>query len=557
MPIALHTAGLASQSRQGVGARLVRRLGGAVRSAIVRGITLAGSLRRPAASQTSQHRTAAQQSQAPAPSRLPLPRPPRAPSTSTSPAPRAKRAGEGVAPLPPPWLAHLLAARRHRRPAATSRPAGCKQGDIHFTPQAFPQLNAKACAVLNTPLKDCDPKTLKLLFSAFTQHINQVMSPEAGITDPAAVFPNLLHRLNAALAGTKAAPSLSTTPQAVPATPADTVPDAPIASPDPPALVSTFTQHINQVMSPEAGITDPAAAFPNLWHRLNAALADTNAGASLSTTPQPVPATSTDAVPDAPIASPGPPAQAPTTGPTTPSAKDAPSVSPLSLFGPPASDPPTHATITPAAPRSTPHIPTPSAPVARRSRSCRYRTRSFARWRRRHVRCRRALFPRSLRASLQCPQPPPHRLYYAACTGPPRRIARRIRRIFPSQMNGATAWGSRDPDSCRANLAEPHRPLASLPASFQRQPRLVSTVVPRRAPVLIKWQQENGTTEPGHLRPSPSTAACRPRGNEVYWPDSMRAAKVGVPTRLEVAGRPPLRRPASSGRVDRLISTHR
>ena len=471
MPIALHTAGLAFQSPQGVGARLVRRLGGAVRSAIVRGITLAGSLRRPAASQTSHHRTAAQQPQAPAPRRLPLPRPPRAPSTSTStsPAPRAwaakqtkapaKRAGEGAAPLPPPWLAHLLAARHHRRPAATSRPACLNQREIHFTPRAFPQLSAKACAVLNTPVKDCDPKTLKLLVSTFTQHINQVLSPEAGIADPAAVFPNLLHRLNAALADTKAAPSLSTTPQAVPATPADTVPDAPIASPDPPALVSAFTQHINQVMLPEAGIADPAAAFPSLWHRLNAALADTNAGASLSTTPQPVPATSTDAVPDAPIASPGPPAQAPTTGPTTLSAKDAPSVSPLPLSGPPASDPPTHATITPAAPQSTPHIPTPSAPVVRRSRSCRYRTRSFARWRRRRVRCHRALFPRSLRASLQCPQPPPHRLYYAACTGPPRQIARRIRRIFPSQMNGATAWGSRHPDSCQANLAEPHRHL--------------------------------------------------------------------------------------------------
>jgi len=261
-----------------------------VRGVIVRGIALACTLRRPAVPKTGLHRTAAQDPQAPAPSRVLLPRPPTTPSTSTSPAPRAwaakqtkapaKRAGEGAAPLPLPSLAPLLAARRRHRSAETSRPACLNQREIHFTPQAFPQLSVKACAILNTPLKDCDPKTLKLLVSAFTQHINQVMSPEAGITDPAAAFPNLWHRLNAALADTNADASLSTMPQAVPATPADATPHPPVPTPHPPALVSAFTQHINQVMSPEAAITDPAAAFPNLLHRLNAALADTNADAS-------------------------------------------------------------------------------------------------------------------------------------------------------------------------------------------------------------------------------------------------------------------------------------
>jgi len=225
MPIALHTAGLASQSPQGVGARLVRRLGGAVRSAIIRGITLAGVLRRPATSKTGHHPAAPQDPQTPAPRRLSVPRPQRTPSTSTSPALRAKRAGEGAATLPPPWLARLLARRQHR-------PAWPNQGDIHFTPQAFPQLSPKACAVLNTPVKDCDPKTLELVVSAFTQHINQVMSPVAGITDPQAILPNLWHRISTALADTNADASLSTTPEAL-ATPADVVPDAPLASSHP------------------------------------------------------------------------------------------------------------------------------------------------------------------------------------------------------------------------------------------------------------------------------------------------------------------------------------
>jgi len=343
MPVALNTAVPPSQSRQRVGTRLVRRLGGAVRSAIGSAINLARAVRRPA---VSRHHAAAQ---APAPSRVRVPRPRHAPSTS--PALRAwaakqtkaptKQAAEGAAPLPLPWLAHLLARRQHRL-AATSRPAWPNQGDIHFTPQAFPQLSAKACAVLNTPLKDCDPKTLRL-------------------------------------------------------------------------LVSTFTQHINQVMSPEAGITDPAAAFPNLLHRLNAALADTNADASLSITPPAVPATPADAVPDAP---PQPPAQAPTTAPTTQWTNHAPRLSPLPPSGPPASDQPADATTTAAAPATTPDNATPCAPLVHRSRSFRYHTRSFARRRGRHVRRCRAPFPRGVRDGRRC-LPPPWRLYYAACTGPP------------------------------------------------------------------------------------------------------------------------------------------
>jgi len=334
MPIALHTAGLPSQPHQGVGARLVRRLGGAVRSAIVSGITLAGVLRRPVVSPTSPDHAAAQRPETSAPRRVRVPRRPRA----ALPAPL----------LLPRWLAPLLTAC-HRCSASVSRPAFLNQGDAPFTPQAYPQLSPKACAVLNTPLKECDPKTLELLLSAFAQHISDLTSPEAGMTDP-------------------------------------------------------------------------QATLPNLWQRLSTALGDTKADTSLPATPDAAPATATDAVLEVPVLSPHPPAHSPPTGPTNSSAKDEPRPSPVPLSVPPASDHPADATITAAAPQTTPDIAAPSAPVvpggralSNSGRSFRPHTKSFARWRRRPVRCYRTLFPRGVRDGL----PPPWRLYYAACTGPP------------------------------------------------------------------------------------------------------------------------------------------
>ena len=317
MSITLQTSGLPSQSPQGVGVRLVRRLGGAVRSAIVSGIALAGTLRRPAPSQTSRDGAAAQHPEAPAP--RPVPGQPRSPAS-----------------LPAPLLlARLLAfARRQRKSAATSRPAFLNHADTPFTPEAFPQLSPRACAVLNTPLKDCDPKTLELVVSTFAQYINQVMSPEAGITNPAATLPNLWHHISTALGDTKADTALPATPEALLATPADEVPDAPVAPPDPAAHV---------------------------------------------------PATSS-------------------------SAKDAPRVSPIPSSGPPAFHQPADATIPVVAPQTVPAIA---------DRSFRNSIQSVPPWRcPRPFRPSSALFPPGAPEGLQC-LPPPWRLYYAACTGPP------------------------------------------------------------------------------------------------------------------------------------------
>jgi len=324
MAIVLHTAGLPSQPHQGVGARLIRRLGGAVRSAIVSGITFAGTLRRPPVSQASRDHAAARDPQAPAPGRVRVPSRPQTAFRASS-------------------LLRLL-ARPHRRPARLN------QGDTPFTPEAYPQLSPKACAVLNTPLEECDPKTLEL-------------------------------------------------------------------------LVSTFTQYINQVMSPEAGITDPQAVLSNLWHRISTALDDARADTSLPATPQPVPAAPADEAPDAPVLSPHPPMQAPPTRPRPSSAKDAPRLSPVLLSYPPADD-----VITAVAPRTTPDLAAPSAPAGHASwplsnpgRSFRNPTQSVARSRAFH--CFRVLFPsKGVRDTPPC-LPPPWRLYYAACTGPPRRVA--------------------------------------------------------------------------------------------------------------------------------------
>jgi len=303
-----------------------------VRSAIVVGIALVGARRRTDVSRTSQDHAPAQDPQAPAPRRVSVPHPPRA----ALPAPL----------LPPRVLARLL-ARRHHRPAPPSRPACLNQREIHFTPQACPQLSPKACAVLNTPVKDCDPETQHLVISAFAQYVREVMSPKAATTDLQTTLPNLWHRLSTALDDTQADTS-PVTPKAEPATPADTAPD--------------------------------------------------------------------------------PPAQVPPTAPTRLWTNEPPPVLPVPLSGPPASDQPADARTNPTAPGTTPDIAAQCAPVVYGSRPLsnsgrlfRYRTQSFARWRRRLVRCCRALFPPGVRDGLPCPLPP-WKLYYAACTGPPRVI---------------------------------------------------------------------------------------------------------------------------------------
>jgi len=81
------------------------------------------------------------------------------------------------------------------------------------------------------------------------RHCNQLMSPEAGITDLQAALPNLSHRLNAALADTQADTSLPATPEAVPATPAD-------------ACQNSSQQTSPPLYSPKCQLRSTSPAFP-------------------------------------------------------------------------------------------------------------------------------------------------------------------------------------------------------------------------------------------------------------------------------------------------------
>ena len=211
---ALSLPDLPSQPHQGVGARLVRRLGGAVRSAITGGMTLATGRRRPAAPQPDiDHPVARDPDPRPAPAPEHLPGQPR----TASPVTPDRSASPG-------WLARL--SGRGRRPTRFNY-ALLPDGDAPFTPEAFPGLTPEFCTFLNTPLEECDPEMLTLLYAVLAEHIAAVMPAEAGMGDAGEVFSKLWGRLAAAVG------------DAVPAAgPAVAPPDAPVAAPDPLAAAS-------------------------------------------------------------------------------------------------------------------------------------------------------------------------------------------------------------------------------------------------------------------------------------------------------------------------------
>ncbi len=201
------TAGLASQPHQGLGARFVRRLGGAVRSIVSGGITLAGGLRRPAT---------------PIPSRDA----PDTPNLEASVPPSRPRRAPAAAPLPQSLSAMWLmgAHRRRRRRGLAGR------GDATYLPEVYAGLSPEARAFLTTPMEECDPATLDLLFSTFAQHIADAMASGSGFADPKALFAKVCGCFDAAIdhAEPNAAPAVS--PQAVtdaaPATATDAAPEA-------------------------------------------------------------------------------------------------------------------------------------------------------------------------------------------------------------------------------------------------------------------------------------------------------------------------------------------
>jgi len=366
MPTALPHSGLSSPTHQGIGARCVRGFGGTVRSVIAGGIALTGKLRRQAP-QSRSSGSAPRDLAPPDPASPGLPVPPRRP--------RAPRRPAAAAPVRPsesarPGRFARWFGRFRRQPTALSLPASPDCGDGDFTPETCPGLTAAQCAFLNTPVEECDPELLRLILAALAEHIVDCLPPELGL-DAEALFSTLCHRIGAA-------PDQAETDQAAPdqAAPDQAALDAP---PDAlPASAPAAPEHAEPGAPPAKQPVAPENAVPDDPPDVEQAAA------------QPGPH---DAEPED---SRDPPIQAQGT-------------EPVDEAGAPAA-------VAIVAWQTLPGAAAPTGSALRRfrtrfagSRSFRYRHRSPVPGRR----------PRVHAARARPPGPPPRRLCYAACAGPP------------------------------------------------------------------------------------------------------------------------------------------
>ena len=263
MPTALLTAGLASQPHQGVGARFVRGLGGAVRTIVSGGITLAGSLRRQAAPTPAPNPQAGRDLEASVP-----PEAPRSPCDPSSavPVPRSLAAA---------FIAHSL---RRRRPVRFGRRASIRRDNRPFTPEENPGLSPEACAFFSTPFEEGDPAMAALMFSTLEQYITEVMAGGPAIRDTDALLATIWARMGT-LAGearpdvapaeaphtvtdaprippTGAAPEAPTDP--APETPTDPAPETPTnPAPEAPAGPAPATPTVATSSAPTDAVPDP------------------------------------------------------------------------------------------------------------------------------------------------------------------------------------------------------------------------------------------------------------------------------------------------------------
>jgi len=214
MPTTPHPSGLSFQKHQGVGARLVRRLGGALRGAFA-GVA---RLRRPAAPAFSPNALAAENPPAPI-----SPRQSRAPR-------RPRAAPPAPAPAQPGWIARWFGITP--RQTALPRPAFPDDGGPDFTPEKNPGLSPEACAILNMPVEECPPEVLRILLTALAEHLVENLPPELGLTDPQTMFASLWGLLAGPLDEIPPDAEAAEQPDETPALPMEAVPDAAPMPPD-------------------------------------------------------------------------------------------------------------------------------------------------------------------------------------------------------------------------------------------------------------------------------------------------------------------------------------
>jgi len=235
-------SGLSTPTHQGIGARVLRGVGGIVRNVVAGSIALTCGMRRPAAPKPSRNPSAPRYFSG---LRNPTPRDPAPrdfplfgnlaalPSSSRPRAARRPRLAAPVSPVRPGWFARCFPPNR-RRPASSNRLESPAFGSAPFTPEAYPGLSPDACAFFNTPVEECDPDTLSVILSALAEHIADRLPTERAL-DARALLSALSGRLGAVPgeAGPDVPPAVEPAP--APAMPEDAAPAAPEnATPDVP-----------------------------------------------------------------------------------------------------------------------------------------------------------------------------------------------------------------------------------------------------------------------------------------------------------------------------------
>lgn len=149
------------------------------------------------------------------------PRPPRVPRRR-SPAPSAP-------PTRPGWIARWF-GRKPRQPTPSRRRRGRNSENAPFSPETHPGFPPEVCALLNTPVEECDPDLLRLILAALAKHIAESLPPELGMTDAQAVFARLWGRLGGVQPESAPDSAAAEQADAASAAPSETLPEAQAAT---------------------------------------------------------------------------------------------------------------------------------------------------------------------------------------------------------------------------------------------------------------------------------------------------------------------------------------